>query len=321
MQILGKNNMAIRRIPLLFFSGLLLICLTGCAGLKKWEMLQKEGNLPPCFELKAVPFFPQKAYQCGPAALAMSFHWSGLPVSPEDLTNEVFTPARKGSLQTALISAARRHGRIAYKSTGIEIIFSEVADGHPVIILQNLGLSWYPVWHYSVVVGYDLPKKLVILRSGTTARKIMPSRVFMNTWARSKYWGLLILRPDQLPATADKGLFLEAVLGLEKARQFRAAILGYKTALKRWPQNLTALMGIGNCHYALGELKNAESAFRESARFHPKEGSALNNLAQILFEQGRKHEALEAIQKAVSLGGPLSHVYQKTLKEIQTGLP
>jgi Flp pilus assembly protein TadD len=114
---------------------------------------------------------------------------------------------------------------------------------------------------------------------------------------------------------------LEAVLGLEKARQFRAAILGYKTALTRWPQNLTALMGIGNCHYALGELKNAESAFRESVRFHPKEGSALNNLAQILFEQGRKHEALEAIQKAVSLGGPLSDVYQKTLKEIQAGLP
>ncbi|MGD2028506.1 MAG: PA2778 family cysteine peptidase [Desulfobacterales bacterium] len=321
MQILGKNNTAIRQIPLLLSSILLLTGLTGCAGLKKWEMLQKGGYLPLSFELKTVPFFPQKAYQCGPAALAMSLNWSGLPVSPEALTDEVFTPARKGSLQTALISAARRHARIAYISTGIEIMFSEVAAGHPVIILQNLGLSWYPVWHYSVVVGYDLPKKLVILRSGTTARKIMSSRVFMNTWARSNYWGLLILRPDQLPATADKVLFLEAVLGLEKARQFRAAILGYKTALTRWPQNLAALMGIGNCHYALGELKHAESAFRKSVRFHPKEGSALNNLAQILFEQGRKHEALEAIQKAVSLGGPFSDVYQKTLKDIQAGSP
>ena len=313
--------MAIRRIPLLLCSGLLLICLTGCAGLKKWEMLQKAGDLPPRFELKTVPFFPQKAYQCGPASLATALNWSGLPVSPEELTDEVFTPLRKGSLQTALISAARRHGRIAYISTGMEVIFSEVSAGHPVIILQNLGLSWYPVWHYSVVVGYDLPKKFVILRSGATARKIMASRVFGKTWARSNYWGLLILRPDQLPATAEKVLFLEAVLGLEKACQFRAAIHGYKTALTRWPQNLTALMGIGNCHYALGELKDAESAFRESVRLHPKEGTALNNLAQVLFEQGRKHEALEAAKKAVSLGGPLSDVYEKTLKEIQAGSP
>jgi tetratricopeptide (TPR) repeat protein len=244
-----------------------------------------------------------------------------LAVSPEELTDEVFTPLRKGSLQTALISAARRHSRIAYVSTGMNVIFSEVAAGHPVIILQNLGLSWYPVWHYSVVVGYNIPKKFVILRSGATARKIMTSRVFQKTWARSHYWGLLILRPDELPAMAKKEPFLEAVLGLEKARQFHAAILGYKTALTRWPQNLTALMGIGNCHYALGELKDAESAFRETVRLHPREGSALNNLAQILFEQGRNQEALETAKKAVSLGGPLTAVYQKTLEEIQAGAP
>jgi len=311
--------MAIRRIPLLLFGGVLLICLTGCAGLKKWELLQKAGNLPPCFELRTVPFFPQKAYQCGPASLATALNWSGLSVSPEELTDEVFTPLRKGSLQTALISAARRHGRIAYVSTEMDVILSEVAAGHPVIILQNLGLSWYPVWHYSVVVGYNIPKKIFILRSGHTARKIMASRVFENTWARSHYWGLLILRPDQLPAMAKKDLFLEAVLGLEKARQFRAAIHGYKTALTRWPQNLTAFMGIGNCHYALGELKDAESIFRKTVRLHPEEGSPLNNLAQILFEQGRNQEALEAAQKAVSLGGPLTDVYQKTLEEIQAG--
>jgi hypothetical protein len=71
----NKNNMAIRRIPLLLCGGLLLICLTGCAGLKKWEMLQKAGELPPRFELKTVPFFPQKAYQCGPASLATALNW------------------------------------------------------------------------------------------------------------------------------------------------------------------------------------------------------------------------------------------------------
>jgi tetratricopeptide (TPR) repeat protein len=80
-------------------------------------------------------------------------------------------------------------------------------------------------------------------------------------------------------------------------------------------------MGIGNCYYALGELKDAESAFRETVRLHPREGSALNNLAQILFEQGRSQEALKAAKKAVSLGGPLRAVYQKTLEEIEAGKP
>lgn len=315
-----------RRISLQLCGLVLLLCfagclLAGCAGLKKWEILQKAGNVPPCFELEAVPFYPQKAYQCGPAALAIALNWSGLPISPEALTDEVFTPARKGSLQTALIGAARRHGRIAYLSTGMDVIFSEVAAGHPVIILQNLGLSWYPIWHYTVVVGYDFQQKIVILRSGVTARKLMSFRVFDKTWARSNYWGLLILKPKQLPAVAKENLFLTAVLGLEKAGQFQAAIDGYKTALTRWPESLVALMGLGNGHYALGELKSAELTFRETVRLHPEAGSAFNNLAQILSEQGRKQEALEAAQKAVSLGGPLSAVYQKTLEEIQSGAP
>ena len=144
----------------------------------------------------------------------------------------------------------------------------------------------------------------------------MSFQVFEKTWARGNYWGLLILQSNQLPATIKEDLFLKALLGLEEARQFRAAIDGYHTALTQWPKNQTALIGIGNCYYALGELENAEEALRKAIRLHPKSGPAFNNLAQILFEQGRKQEALTAAKKAVSLGGPMSSVYQKTLEEI-----
>ncbi|MFO7555452.1 MAG: PA2778 family cysteine peptidase [Desulfobacterales bacterium] len=293
------------------------ILFSGCAGLNRPVLPEQTNGILPHVELETVPFYPQKEYQCGPAALAMALRWSGLPISPEDLTGEVFTPSRKGSLQTAMISSARRHGRIAYVLTGLDDMVSEVAAGNPVIVLQNLGLSWYPVWHYAVVVGYDLSEKVVVLRSGIIHRKHMSFRVFDNTWARGNYWGLLILQPDQLPATAKEDLFLSAVLGLEKARQFRAAVDGYHTALTRWSKNLTALMGIGNSYYALGELENAEKAVRKAIRFHPNSGPAYNNLAHILFEQGRKQEALEAARKAVFFGGPLSSAYQKTLEEIE----
>jgi tetratricopeptide (TPR) repeat protein len=302
------------RIVVFFFAGLMLL---SCAGLNGSVMLEKAGSLPAQVENEAIPFYPQKAYQCGPAALAMVLNWSGLPISPEELTAEVFTPERKGSLQSAMVGAVRRNGRIAYVFTGVSDLFAEVAAGHPVIVLQNLGLSWYPVWHYAVVVGYDLSEKVIILRSGNIRRKRMPFHVFEKTWARSNYWGLLILKSNQLPATVKKDLFLKALLGLEEAGQYHAAINGYHTALEQWPKNLTALIGIGNCYYTLGELEHAEKVLKRAIRYHPESGPAFNNLAQIFYEQGRKPEALAAARKAVSLGGPMRSVYQKTLEEIE----
>jgi len=310
----GQKCLQFYRIVLLSCAGILF---SGCTGLNKSVMLEIAGNVPPRVEIETVPFYFQKAYQCGPAALAMVLNWSGLPISSEDLTAEVFTPGLKGSLQSAMVSSVRRNGRIAYVFAGLSDLFAEVAAGHPVIVLQNLGLSWYPVWHYAVVVGYDLAEKYVILRSGDIRRKLMSFRVFEKTWARSNYWGLLILQSNQLPASVKEDLFLKALLGLEEARQFRAAIDGYQMALTQWPRNLTALIGIGNCYYALGELEKAEAVLRKAIRFHPKSGPAFNNLAQIFLEQGRKQEALEAAKKAVSLGGPMRSAYQETLEEIE----
>jgi len=301
-------------LPLIgFFAGL----LTGCAGLKPAEVPLLPDNVPAYHELSAVPFYPQEAYQCGPATLAMALSWSGLPLKPEDLVDEVYTPSRKGSLQMAMIGATRRKGRIAYEVSGIEHLLPEIAAGHPVIILQNLGLSWYPVWHYALVIGYDLPQEYFMLHSGVTSRKLMSFGVFEKTWARSQYWGLIVLPPTRLPAQADEKSYIKAVLGLEKARQYQAAKTGYQTALERWPESFQAHMGLGNSYYALGDLKNAEHAFRKAADLYPAEGAAHNNLAQVLLEQGRKQEAMQSAQTAVSLGGPLSAAYQETLNEIR----
>jgi tetratricopeptide (TPR) repeat protein len=282
------------------------------------EMPAIPESLPARRELAAVPFFPQEKYQCGPASLAMAIAWSGMPLRPEDLVDEVYTPARRGSLQVAVVAAARRHGRIAYQISDLASIFPEIAAGNPVLILQNLGVSWFPLWHYAVVIGYDADDGTVILRSGTTARKVMAFGVFEKTWARSNYWGILILRPTELPALPEELNYVAAVAGLERARQYRAAVSGYQSAVSRWPESLPARMGLGNSHYALGQFKEAEKAFREIIRLHPDEGSAYNNLAQVLLEQGRLREALASATKAVSLGGPLQAVYQQTLREIES---
>ena len=273
-------------------------------------------GVPNQFEINDVPFFPQKSYQCGPAALSMALVWSGIQVKPDTVAPEVFTPSLKGSLQSALIGATRRHGRIAYPITTIDELVKEVASGHPVIILQNLGLSWIPIWHYSLAIGYDLVDGFVILHSGRTFRKHLSLVTFERTWARSDHWGLLILPPSKLPVTGQESEYISAVIGLEKTHHWNEALKGYQTALSRWSNSLGAYIGIGNCYYVLGEFKAAEAILRDATNLFPNEGVVLNNLAQVLLAQSKYNEALESVRKAIRLGGPLSHLYQKTLEEI-----
>jgi len=292
----------------------------GCAGTLSRQWSPPFNGMPVQHQISSVPFFPQKDYQCGPASLAMALVWSGVFTDPEKLAGSVYTPSLKGSLQPAMIGAARRHGRVAYVISSPEELLAEVAAGHPVIVLQNLGLSWAPVWHYAVVIGYDADSSVVTLHSGETRSKETAMRVFDNTWSRSSYWGLLTLPPGRLPATAVETAYTEAVLGLEKAKKWSEAITGYRAALKKWPDNFPARMGIGNAYYAMGDLPAAEQSFAEATRQFPTEGAAFNNLAQVLIEQGKKEAALTAAEKAVNMGGPMSGVFQKTLEEIKSNL-
>ena len=303
------------RVTLVLLTG----WLAGCAGLSPDHAARDPRAHFTHILLDTVPFYPQESYHCGPAALAMVLSWSGSPSQPDELVSQVYTPARRGSLRSALIGTARRHGRVAYSISNMDAVLAELEAGNPVIVLQNLGLAWYPVWHYAVVVGYDERQREIILHSGTTPYKHMSLKAFENTWARGERWGLLVLPPKDLPATAKEHAYVEAIAGLERARRWNVAITGYRAALARWPGSLAALMGLGNSFYALSDLVQAETNFREASRLHPASGPAFNNLAQVLAERGRHDEALEAAHRAVSLGGSLSDLYRKTLNDIETG--
>jgi len=284
----------------------------------KWRELKK--TLPSKKQISSVPFYSQEAYQCGPAALAMVLEHNGVVVSHEVLTSEIYTPSLKGSLQSALISSARRHGQIAYAISQPEALLNDVSHGNPVIVLQNLGLSWKPLWHYAVVIGYDLNENYILLHSGLEPKKRESLRLFNNTWKRSNYWGILVIPPSRVPAAAEEGEFIDAIVGLEKAHSWQAAVQGYQTALSKWADSKAALIGLGNSYYALGRLDMAETVLRETTTKFPSSGIAFNNLAQVLFEQGKKKDALSAALKAVDIGGPMEAVYQKTLEAILADL-
>jgi hypothetical protein len=171
--------------------------------------------------------------------------WSGLPARQDVLAGEVFTPGREGTLGHDLIGAARRHGRLAVPVADLPSLLGELAAGHPVMVLQNLALDWYPQWHFAVAVGYDLSTNELALRSGEERRHLVDLDTFTRTWARADQWALMVLPPDQLPATSDQTAVLSAASGIERVGRFDEAALAYDAILRRWPDSLGALIGRG----------------------------------------------------------------------------
>jgi len=303
-------------------SFLILFAVAGCAAPQTTSLSETlgetAGGLPPRAEIAEVPFFPQEEYYCGPAALAMVLAWSGLPVTQDDLVPQVYTPGREGTFSADILLAARRNGRLAVEVNTLEAVLGEIAAGHPVLVFQNLALDWWPQWHFAVAVGYDLPAGQFFLRSGLDARRVTNLATFEHTWRRGGYWAMVALPPERLPATASEKDVLRAAAALERVERPGDAARAYAAILKRWPDNLGALMGLGNARYAEGDYRAAEAAFRHAASHHAEAPDPWNNLAYALIKQGRKGEAIAAARKAVHLAGADSAgPYEATLKEIK----
>jgi tetratricopeptide (TPR) repeat protein len=301
---------------------LLLVLLQGCAGTLPLEQLTANsgrGKDASAF-VADLPFYPQDDYQCGPAALATAFGGSGLVVAPEALVPEVYVPGRKGSFQIELAASARHHERLAYPLEGeLPALLNELDAGHAVLVLQNLGVSWYPSWHYAVVRGYDLATGELVLNSGRLENYRMKLRTFENTWKRAEHWGLVILAPGKLPATAEADAYFSAISPQLSGASANSATVQetlLETGLQRWPDQLELLMARGNQLYAQGELEQALTRFEAAAQHHPDYPYAWNNQAVVAAELGRMDQARAAIDKARALVPADDPVVSSTWQEL-----
>ena len=199
----------------LFWAALALMFGTGCTHKIIIRTIEPEQGV----ELVETPFYPQEKYQCGPASLAMILSSSGIPVHPDEIARLTYLPGRQGSLQVEMVSACRKYGRIPYQiSPDLNELISEIQSGRPVLVLQNQGFKFLPVYHYAVVIGV-LPDNRIVLRSGMDSRVEMKAAHFYLTWERAGLWGLVVLRPGDLPEKADPLRYLNAVAAIQNALQ------------------------------------------------------------------------------------------------------
>jgi tetratricopeptide (TPR) repeat protein len=301
----------------LYISFALLVLLNACvAAPQSAQLLQSahESPLSAPVNLTHIPFFPQEEYQCGPAALATLLQASAINASPDDLVSRVYVPARQGSLQVEMLAAPRAYGRLSYQlEPSLVDVLEEVRNGRPVLVMQNLALSWYPQWHYAVVVGYDLHKGELLLRSGTTREYKVAIRVFERTWRRSEHWAMVVLEPGEMPLNADELRFFEALTAMERVHAGEGISQWYQAGLERWPASPPLAMGLGNLHYSAGRFDQAGELYSRLLESHPDYAIAHNNLAQVMLRQGRREDALQHAQRAVELGGRFAEMYQATL--------
>jgi len=288
-------------------AGALALCalLGACAGTVRIADL----GLPrPAAELADTPFFPQDVDECGPAALATVLGASGVGVTPDELVPTLYLPGRKGTLQAEMIANARRHGRVPYPlAPRLDEILATVADGTPVLVLQNLALSFWPQWHYAVVVGFDAGANTLVLRSGTTRRLVVKMGAFERSWTLAQRWALAVVAPDAPPARAQLREWLLAASAFEELKQHESAATAYLAATRRWPDEALPWQVLANARHAQRDLAGAEAALRTAQRIEPA-AATLNNLAQVLLERGCPRSARSAIERARALGGSESEM-------------
>ncbi|RUR32955.1 tetratricopeptide repeat protein [Vreelandella andesensis] len=293
---------------------LLFAMLSGCA--RSPVLLEStKASLAPQTELTEVPFYAQTEYQCGPATLAMVLNHQGVDAELNNLIPQVFLPGRGGSVQPEMLATVRRYKQLAIPIRGtMDALLGHLEAGDPVAVMQNLSLPAFPMWHYAVAIGFDLPNETLILRSGEIERHTMSFSRFDATWARSERWGFVVSEPGSLPEGVSIRNALEAISAYEEQHGSIATLSSWQAFADRFPDNALGQFALGNAHYANKQPQAALEAFESATQLDPAMGAAWLNLAILRLQQENSDGAREALAQAVTLNGDWQPRAQRLLE-------
>jgi tetratricopeptide (TPR) repeat protein len=296
-----------------------LLMLGGCSS---QNLLPPNSNYPS--SKLDVPFVAPRSELCASSSIEMlSLYWHSktqfLPrLTREELESRTLLPQKGGTLQIELMAAARANGLLVYElDPSFEALFLELSASHPVIVLVNRSFSWVPLWHYAPVTGYDAQTQTILTHFGDEANETLSLSTFEAIWNRSQKWGIVLLAPGEIPASATPRKFLLCVYALEKQGMVREAVVSYEAALRHWPQHVETLFALGNAYYGLNEVAKAEETYKKIVSLDATNPLALNNLADILLHKGELEEAAELLKRAKSDDSATQSILNATRQEIE----
>lgn len=292
----------------------LCLLLSGCQTPPQTLQLQAA---PPAIAkqhlISQVPFYPQQDYYCGPTTLAEVAAFYGYRQDPVAIAPQTFIPDLQGTLQIEMAAATRQLGLLAYTQRGsMSQLLSLVAADMPVIVLQNNSISWWPQWHYAVVIGYDLESAELILHTGVTPNYRLDFATFERTWQRGQYWLLLMLPPEKTSNQLDPFLYTKAAQDLLSTQQHKAAagisaktgaiagVSALESATRQWPDYWLPYFLLGN-HHSDGQPAKAMHWFAAGLNAGRQQIAYLNNYALLLSAQGCQVQATTLLEEALRL--------------------
>ena len=296
-----------------------IVLFTGCAS-KNYDYLSTDKSILESKKL-SLALYPQEEYFCGPSSMATLLNHQHIDFIYGDVVGSTFTPDLKGTLQVEMKATARRYGLIPYAiNPNLPSVLSEVSTNRPVLVLFNLGLPALPVWHYSVVTGFDKESKKVYLSGTKTHPTWMSFDEFETFFERAGSWAIVALKPPLLPVASSETEIIKAIVDM--------AEVGYKDAAKQTainyvsqhPLSFLGSVMLANIHFNMKDYPNATAEYRRALILKPNDPVVLNNLAQSLLKENKLYDAKLNALAAVNAGGVFLVESQTTLEEINRKL-
>ncbi len=285
-------------------SMLVALCLiaSACASPRQARELSDQlSEASPSVHLIETPFIEQERYHCGPATLAMVARLFESSYTLDEITAMTFTPGANGTFKGDMLSASRRMGYAAYKVSDFQQMFTLLRQNRPVIVFQNLGIAWYKVWHFALLIGYDAHSDSVFLHSGRTPYMRMKSKEFVRTWENGGEWSYVILPAEHIPPFAPVQEAMDNAMVLGQLGQHQTAIQLYQSIIERWPERFEPYAGIANEYAALKQDRKAIENLIRAKNLNPGHHGLYHNLGVLYERVGELPRARKMFTRAEEL--------------------
>ena len=302
----------------------LLLCLavvffTGCAS-KNYDYLSSDKSIVDSKKL-SLTLYPQEDYFCGPSSMATLLAHQQIEFVYADVIGSTFTPQLKGSLQVEMKATARHYGLIPYEiNPNIAAVLGEVSNNRPVLVLFNLGLESLPVWHYSVVTGFNKASKEIFLSGTKNNQTWMTFDEFERFFNRGGSWAIVALKPPLLPVASSEKEIIIAIADMAQVGYKDQAKQTATNYVKQHPLSFLGSIMLANINYNMQDYLNATAEYKRALVLKPNDPVVMNNLAQSLLKENKLNEAKLYALEAVKAGGVFLVEHQATLEAINRKL-